>query len=114
MRTYGRVKNPDGTQTWVQVSEDDTGNFEYGYATTLIQCLKLFLGESPFWAGMGIPAQRSVIQQIFPDYYVNLTQQYFAPYFANLSIASVGKSEPIYNIDILTTYGTKIRADVAQ
>lgn len=114
MRTYGRVKNQDGTQSWVEVQEDDTGNFEYGWATTLIQCLKLSIGESPFFSQFGIPAQRSIIQQIFPDFYVTQTQQYFAPYFASLSVGNVGKNEPVYNVDILTTQGTKIRADVAQ
>lgn len=114
MRTYGRITNEDGTQSWVEVSEDDAGNFEYGYATTLIQCLKLSIGESPFYSNYGIPSQRSIIQQIFPDYYVTQTQQQFAPYFASLSVSSVGKTSPVYNIDILTTQGTKIRADVAQ
>ena len=114
MRTYGRIKDSDGNYTqWVEVSQEATGNFESGYATTLIQVLKLSLGESPFYANYGIPAQRSVIQQVFPDYYVTITQQQFAKYFASLTISKVQSTDPVYNVDIVTTYGTKITNEVA-
>ena len=113
MRTYGRVKQADGTSKWVKVSEDPAGNFEYGYATTLIQCLKLSLGESPFYANYGIPAQRSVITQIFPDYYVTQTQQQFSPYFASLSVSKVQSNTPTYNVDVVLTNGTKLQQTVA-
>jgi len=112
-RTYGRVKNSAGNLIWVEIQSDSTGNFEYGYATTLIQCLKLSLGESPFYANYGIPAQRSVIQQVFPDYYVIVTQQQFSPFFASLQIAKEESQTPIYNVNIVTTQGTKIQQEVA-
>lgn len=113
MRTYGRIKNPDGTRTWVEVTQDSNGSFEYGFVTTLIQCLKLSLGESPFYANYGIPAQRSVITQIFPDYYVTQTQQQFSPYFASLLVSKQQTLDPTYNIDVTLTNGTKFQQTVA-
>lgn len=113
MRTYGRTRNPDGSLSWVEIVSDANGNFEYGYATTLIQVLKLSLGESPFYANYGIPAQRSVIQQVFPDFYVTVTQQQFAPFFASLTITKENSTTPTYDINVVTTYGTKINQQVA-
>ena len=113
MRTYGRVPDESGGQTWVQIDQDASGNFEYGYATTLIQVLKLSLGESPFYANYGIPAQRAVIQQVFPDYYVIVTQQQFAPFFASLQITKQENPTPTYNVNVVTTLGTKIQSQVA-
>ena len=114
MRTYGRVKDSQGNYTkWVEIDSDANGNFEEGYATTLIQVLKLSLGESPFYANYGIPAQRAVIQQVFPDYYVVVTQQQFSPLFASLTITKSQSTTPTYNVDIVTTYGTKITSQVA-
>lgn len=113
MRTYGRILNSDGTRSWVEVQQDSNGNFEYGMVTTLIQCLKLSLGESPFFANYGIPAQRSVITQIFPDYYVTQTQQQFSPYFASLLVSKQVAVDPTYNIDVTFTNGTKFQQTVA-
>ena len=114
MRTYGRIKDENGEETiWVEVTQQDNGNFESGYVTTLIQVLKLSLGESPVYANYGIPAQRSVMQQVFPDYYVQVTQQQFAQFFASLIISKVQSDTPTYNVDVLTTYGTKITNQVA-
>jgi hypothetical protein len=113
MRTYGRVKNSAGNLVWVEIQQDASGNFEYGYATTLIQVLKLSLGESPFYANYGIPAQRAVIQQVFPDYYVTITQQQFSNFFASLTITKAQLPTPTYNVDIVTTQGTKIQQQVA-
>ena len=112
-RTYGRVTNSDGSTSWVEIQSDSNGNFEYGYATTLIQCLKLSLGESPFYANYGIPAQRSVIQQVFPDFYVMKTQQQFSPFFASLQITKQQSTTPTYDVNIVTTQGTKIQQQVA-
>jgi len=113
MRTYGRVYQ-NGAWKWVEVQSDANGNFEQGYATTLIQVLKLALGESPFYANYGIPAQRAVIQQVFPDYYVTVTQQQFAPFFASLTITKQQQSAtPTYDVSIVTTLGTPIQAQVA-
>ena len=113
MRTYGRINNPDGTRSWVQIDQQVDGNFEYGYITTLIQTLKLSQGESPFFSNFGIPAQRSVVQQVFPDFYVNLTQQQYAPYFASLQITKQESTTPTYDVNIVTTNGTKFQQTVA-
>jgi hypothetical protein len=113
MRTYGRIKNQDGSLKWVKIESDPTGNFEYGYATTLVQCLKLSLGESPFYANYGIPAQRSVMQQVFPDFYVIVTQQQFAPYFTSLQITKVPSTTPTYNVNVITSKGTQFQEQVA-
>ena len=103
MRTYGRVNG-----VWTEVTEP-----EYVLITTLIQVLKLILGESPFYANYGIPAQQSVIQQIFPDFYVNMTQQQFSRAFAALSISKVPSTTPTYNINLVTMQGTRFNADIA-
>lgn len=115
MRTYGRiVPNPlyPYTKKWVEVTTDENGYNDMVYLTTLIQVLKLNLGESPFYANYGIPAHASVVNQIAPDYYMNFTQQKFAGYFLFLSIISVpntpdpeGVPSPGYNVTVITQYG---------
>ena len=112
MRTYGRITNPDGSKTWVAVQTDANGLNDQVYLTTLIQCLKLNLGESPFYAQFGIPAHPSVVQQVFPDFYVSQTQQQFAPYFASLLIAKQVSPTPTYTINVTTHQGVKINASV--
>lgn len=113
MRTYGRVTNDDGTKTWVVVQTDAAGKNDLVWATTLIQVLKLNLGESPFFANYGIPARQSIIQQIAPDYYAMRTQQQFSQYFANLVISRVSAAaEPTYRVNITTNVGVKLNADV--
>lgn len=112
MRTFGRIYNEDGTSKWVEVSTDADGFNDYVYVTTLIQCLKLFLGESPFYATYGIPAQRSVIQQIFPDFYVNQTQTQFAPFFASLIVSKRQLPTPVYDINLVTNQGVKVSTSI--
>lgn len=119
MRTWGRVFNPDGTWTWTEVTTDAQGFNDYVWITALVQVLKLNLGESPFYANYGIPAKQSVIQQIAPDYYVNQTQQQFAQYFANLSIANVTAQQttgqapvPTYLINLTTNQGVKMAVSI--
>lgn len=115
MRTYGRIKDsasPTGFK-WIEVQTDANGHDDYVWITTLIQCLKLNLGESPFFADYGIPAQQSVIQQIFPDYYVMQTQQQFAARFASLIISKQPFAQPTYNVNIVTNAGVKIVMDIA-
>lgn len=100
MRAWGRVYNEDGSYTW-QASETDpvTGDNTWVYITNLIQVLKLVLGESPFFSDWGIPAINSVLQQIAPDLYVQITQQRFAPFFAALSISRITTAtQPTYRI----------------
>ena len=114
MRTWGRVTNADGSKSWVAVKSDESGDFTYGWITTLIQALKLGLGESPFYAQYGIPAQQSIVQQIHPDFHVNMTQQQFAGYFASLSITKVeGTTKPTYNIQAVFLNGVTYRGDIA-
>lgn len=121
MRTYGRiVPNPlfPDAKIWVVVETDANGFNDWVWLTTLIQCLKLNLGESPFFGNYGIPAKPSVVQQVYPDYYVAVTQQQFAPHFASLIISKVnrtddkGRPEPTYNINVVTNFGVKAEAKV--
>jgi hypothetical protein len=113
MRTYGRVYNQlDGTYKWVEVSTDVNGHNDYVWLTTLVQCLKLNLNESPFYANYGIPAQPSVITQIFPDFYVNQTQTQFAKYFASLIVSKISSPTPTYRINAITNQGTTVAADI--
>lgn len=114
MRTWGRVTDESGIKKWVVVEQDDDGDFSYGWLTTLIQTLKLGLGESPFYAQFGIPAQQSIVQQIYPDYYVNMTQQQFAGYFSSLAITKVdGTENPTYNIDVVFRNGVSYQKKIA-
>jgi hypothetical protein len=71
------------------------------------------LGESPFYAQYGIPAQQSIVTQIFPDFYVNQVQQQFASYFASLSISKVDGDNPVYNIKVVFFNGVTYQAEIA-
>lgn len=114
MRIWGRQYANDGTYKWVAVTTDANGNNDACYITALIQCLKLNLGESPFWANYGIPAQQSVLQQIAPDYYVAKVQAQYAPFFASLIISRVTTATvPTYNVNILTHQGATVALTIA-
>jgi hypothetical protein len=113
MRTFGRIKDENGNPTiWVEVATDPvTGDDTWVWVTTLIQVLKLNLNEAPYNANYGINAMNSVITQTHPDYQSTITQQQFAPYFANLSIAPGPADEdgnPTYNVNIVTKTGAVI------
>lgn len=112
MRVYGRELNQDGTYTWVVITTDENGYNDAVYLTALVQCLKLNLNESPFYADAGIPAQPSVVQQLFPDFCVALIQQRFAPYFASLIISKVDSPTPTYRVNVLTNSGSKRIIDI--
>jgi hypothetical protein len=113
MRTWGRVE-VNGVKKWVAVESDESGDFTYGWITTLIQTLKLNLRESPFYAQYGIPAQQSIVEQIYPDYHVSMVQQQFSGYFASLAIRKVaGAENPTYDIDIVTLSGVSFNATIA-
>lgn len=106
MRTYGRVNNADGSKTWVVVETDSAGFNDSVYLSTLAQCLKLNLGESPFYAGYGIPQMQTIVTQVLPSFYVMQTQTQFAPYFASLTIAQVpGAFPPVYNVSAVCHSG---------
>jgi len=113
MRTYGRVADSDGNKRWVEVQTDTNGYNDYVYITSLIQCCKLNINESPFWANWGIPAQQSVIQQIFPDFYVVQMQQRFSPFFASLTLQKVNSPDPTYNIQLVTNQGASFQLVIA-
>jgi hypothetical protein len=116
MRTYGRVYDPDGLNPkWVEVTTDANGFDDAVWLTTLIQVLKLNLQESPFFAQYGLPAVQSVMQQLAPDYYISITQQQFAPYFANLQISrsiSADGITPTYLCNVLTNQGAALLIEV--
>jgi hypothetical protein len=107
MRTWGRVNG-----VWTLITTDANGLNDGVYLTTLIQVLKLAPGESPFYANYGIPSQPSVVQQLFPDLYVNLTQQQFAQYFASLSIVRTATKPPTYQINLVTNTGALVSQEV--
>jgi hypothetical protein len=111
MRTYGRIAAGPGLPPtiWTEVTTDANGLNDAVYLTTLIQVLKLNLGESPFFANYGIPAQQAVIQQIFPDFYIWQTQRQFASFFASLIVSKVpAQTIPTYTVNITTNNGAKI------
>jgi hypothetical protein len=112
MRTYGKLplnaNDPSGPYRWVEITTDAAGFNDGIYLTTLVQTLKLNLNESPFYANWGIPAKQSVLQQIAPDFFVGLTQQNFAPYFAALIIAKANDPTPTYNISAITHQGATL------
>lgn len=116
MRTYGRSPSNIGPN-WVQVTTNPaSGENDHVYLTTLCQVLLLILNESPFYANYGIPAFQSVMTQIYPDYYVAVTQRQFAQYFASLSITrrtkALNSEELIYEIACTTKQGTRLIASV--
>ena len=111
MRTYARVPNGAGGLTWAEVNTASTGDNSAVWLTTLCQCLLLNSGESPFYSQYGIPAQQSVLQQIFPDFYVTQTQSQFARYFASLLVSRQPNARsPVYNVNIITLAGAKLQA----
>jgi hypothetical protein len=118
MRVYGRVYSELGVPRWVEVSTAADGSNDYVYVTALVQWLKLNVGESPFYANAGIPAQQSVITQVFPDYYLMLAQAFFAPLFASLIINKIhaldrrGVPYPAYQINLTTHQGVTMALQV--
>jgi hypothetical protein len=120
MRTYGRTQDVlTGAKSWKVVTTDVGGFNDSVWLTTLAQVLKLNLGESPFFGDWGIPAHTSIVLQIAPDYYMTLTQQRFASYFASLILIRVldavdddGRPAPAYQINALTNYGASIGIQV--
>jgi hypothetical protein len=115
MRTYGRVV-PDplypDVKKWVEVDTDVNSFNDMVWLTTLIQVIKLNLGESPFYSNYGIPAHQSVVTQIAPDLYMSNIQQQFASHFLSLIISRQpdalderGIPSPSYLVSVITTYG---------
>ena len=119
MRTWGRINQIDGKGgTWVKVETDANGFNDAVMLTTLIQVLKLNLGEDPFFGNYGIPAAQSVIGQIQPDFYMARTQQYFAPFFAALLLSKQpqlpNQPTPIYKINVTTQSGSTLTGPIPE
>jgi hypothetical protein len=114
LRTYGRVTDPaSGARWWVTVECDMNDNPDSVYLTALIQTLKLNYGESPYFGNWGIPAHQSIMQQIFPDYYVLLTQKRYAPYFMTLGIVKQTEVDyPLYTVTVQFKTGAVISTTV--
>lgn len=122
MRVWGRVYdrlNPY-SWTWQAVETDVNGSDDLPMVTALAQVLLLSLGESPFYATYGIPGHQSVTTQIYPDYYVALTQQRYAQYFASLIITRRPPEKltlkqapvPTYDVRVVTHQGTRLSASI--
>ena len=121
MRIFPGPDDPvNFTPYWVEVDTDPNGYNDAVYLTTLIQCLLLNLNESPFYGNYGIPAQQSVITQVFPDYYVWQTQQQFSSYFNSLIISPIpgatvnGILTPVYQVSVVTHQGATIEATIGR
>jgi hypothetical protein len=123
-RVWARTP-PDefGNQTWVCVVPDpQTGSTDLLYFAALAQCLRLNLGESPFYASSGLPARQSVATQIPPDIYVARIQTQYSQYFASLVLSKVSTTPltstkpyrpvPTYRIFAVAHSGTVLNADV--
>lgn len=114
MRVYGRVTDEYGNKTWVAVTTDSTGQNDNVYLTALAQDLQLNLGESPFFAGYGIPSFQSLVTQVFPDYYAMIAQGQYAGFFSSLTISRVPlSSPPVYNVVAVTNRGAVLEATIA-
>lgn len=108
MRTYGRITNADGSKTWVEVTTDANGFDDDVWLTTLCQNFLLNLGESPFYAQCGLPAQPTIVGQVQPDFYVSRIQQQFSPFFANLVVAKQQSNPPTYKVNVTKHNGAKV------
>lgn len=114
MRTWGRITGADGRRQWVAVETAESGDETQVWLTTLVQTLKLNLGESPLFTQYGIPAQQAVMTQIYPDYYVNMVQQQFAQHFASLTVQRVTNTgDPVYQIDVVSLHGATYQERIA-
>jgi hypothetical protein len=120
MRIFGRTRDVlTGKKTWVEIDTDENGFNDMVMLTALAQCLKLNLGESPFWADWGIPAYASIVTQIHPDFYMAIIQQRFASSFMVLMLQKMsdafdetGRPAPFYLINIVTNYGASLEREV--
>lgn len=127
MRTYGRVpvwvtppsatsngvplidpKTGKQKRKWVVIETAADGDNTAIWLTTLCQVLLLNLNESPFWGNYGIPARQAVAQQLSPDFWVSLTQQNFAQYFAALTVSKRQTTTPTYDISVITKQGAQL------
>lgn len=108
MRTYGKINGQ-----WKLVETTPSGDSSEVWLTTLVQSLKLNLGESPFWANYGIPAQQTVMTQVYPDFYVAQTQAQFSSRFLSLTVAKIPGATPHYRITAVTPKGSLFNENIA-
>lgn len=114
LRVYGRTYDALGNPTWQTVTTDANGDNDAVYLTALAQDLQLNLGESPFYAGYGIPAFQSIVTQVYPDYYAMIAQAQYSQYFASLTIVRVPLSNPpYYKVQAVTNRGSIIGTEIA-
>lgn len=113
-RIWGRVYDQYGNPTWVAVTADVNGDLSNFYLTALAQVIQLQPNESPFYANYGIPAQTSILTQVYPDYYAMQIQSQYAAFFASLTISRVPQSNPpVYNVTAVTNNGALLEASIA-
>ena len=113
MRVWGRLYDVNGRPSWVEVSTDANGDNSAVYLTALAQNLQLNLGESPFYAQDGIPAQQTIVTQVYPDYYAMLVQAKYSRFFASLTILRQPQSNPpVYNVQAVTHKGAILGSSI--
>lgn len=113
-RVWGRVHNANGTRTWNAYETSDSGSDDMPNFIWLQNVLLLQLNESPFYSDWGVPVHKTLATQIFPDYYMSLTQQRFAQYFASCIITRVATDQPEYQVSIVTKTGIKVDQTLSQ
>ena len=97
---------------WVEVDTDQNGFNDAVWLTTTAQVLQLGLNESPIFGNYGIPAQQSVVTQVFPDYYVTLTQQKFSAFFLSLLVNKLAAELPKYRVNAAANPGATLMSPV--
>jgi hypothetical protein len=100
---------------WVEIDTDANGNNDLVWLTTLCQCLRLNLGEDPFFANYGIPAIPAAQTGVPPDFYVARMQLAFSQYFASLTITRVTalhSKKAEYQVNVMTHQGVRLNTSV--
>lgn len=109
MRVWGKLKNTDGTYKWVAYGDNLPGGRDMAYFIWLQNVLLLVVGEDPFNPDWGGWSFKSMAQAIWPDYYMQLTQQRMAPYFSSLAITRGTAPDSVtaaYNVQASMLNGT--------
>jgi len=70
--------------------------------------LQLRVGESPFFADAGIPAEDSIITQQEPDYHVNNVKRRYEAKFRRFDIVKRSIVPLIYDIALTTRNGDNV------
>src|SRR4051812_15117975 len=117
MRTWGRLWERDNagqvipgtTPVWGKVETSPEGFDDNVYLTAMAQEFQLNINESPFFGDRGVPAHQSVMQQIFPDWYVWKIQRLYAPKFSSLTMSRVPDlTTPTYDVLVITNQGAPV------